>query len=177
MNCHIKSKGVVRIGTKTSQKSALVGDVTHALKGVEATILGSDSFNKTVIELGANMDDYMRLKELADEILKSRKSIDDLNRLFEHSCKNPKPQKEQNALLLKLTETRDLKTKEHEALTEEKEALSELMEDSSDAKVRVYKRVYPGVVIRMMNKVYEVKEERGPGVFALQDEKIIFQPA
>ncbi len=176
MNCHIESQGMVRIGTKTSQKSALVGDVTHALKGVEVTILGSDSFSKTVIELGANIDDYMRLKELVDEILKSRKSIDDLKRLFKHSCKNPKPQKEQNALLLKLTETRDIKTKEHEVLTEEKEKIRVLVEESNDAKVRVYKRVYPGVVIRMMNKLYEVSEERGPGVFALKDEKIIFQP-
>lgn len=177
INCHIESQGVVRVGTKTSQKSALVGDVTHALKGVEATILGSDSFSKTVIELGANTDDYIRLKELIDEILSAKKSIDDLNRLFEHSCKNPKSQKEQNALILKLTETRDLKTKEHEALVEEKEKIKEIMENSNDAKVIVYKRVYPGVIIRMLNKLHEVKEERGPGVFGLKGEKIIFQPA
>jgi uncharacterized protein len=176
MNCHIESQGVVHIGTRTSQKSALVGDVTHALKGVEATILGSDSFSKTVIELGANTDDYIRLKELIDEVISAKKSIDDLNRLFEHSRKNPKPQKEQNALLVKLTETRDLKTKEHEVLKEEKEKIRLLMEESSNAKVIVHKRVYPGVIIRMLNKLHEVKEERGPGEFFLKGEKIIFQP-
>ncbi len=175
INCNIKSEGIVRVGNKTSQKSALVGDVTHALKGVEATILGSDSFSKTVIELGANTDDYFRLKELVDEILSAKKGIDDLNRLFEHSCKNPKSQKEQNALLLKLTETRDLKTKESEDLIAEKEKIRTIMEESNEAKVIVHKRVYPGVIIRMLNKLHEVKEQRGPGVFSLKGEKIIFQ--
>ncbi len=50
------------------------------------------------------------------------------------------------------------------------------MEEANYVKVKVHKRVYPGVVIRMLNKHYEVTEERGPGVFVLEGEKIIYQP-
>ncbi len=176
VNCNISCEGIVHVGDKNSQKSALVGDVTHAMRGVEAAVLGSDSYSKTVIEVGANTDDYIRLKELVDEVLSAKKSLDDIKKLFDHSCKHPKPQKEQNVLIQKLTETRDSKTNEYQVLVEEKEKIRSIMEKSNDVKVKVHKRVYPGVVIRMLNKRYEVTEERGPGVFVLEGEKIIYQP-
>ena len=177
INCHTVCHGTMHVGDAHSRKSALVGDVTQAIKGVEVAILGSDSFNKTIIKVGAGSDSFMKLKELADEILNIKKGIADLNRLYEHCCKNPKSQKEQNAMLLKLTGTRDLKNKEYEELLEEKEKLKTLMEESKNAKVIVHKHVYPGVVIHMLNKAYEVKEERNAGVFLLKEEQIIFVPA
>ncbi len=176
INCHIVSQGTVHIGDAHSRKSALVGDVTQANKGIEVAILGSDSFNKTIIEVGAGSESFMKFREMADEILKIKKGVADLNRLHEHCCKNPKSQKEQNALLLKLTETRDLKNKEYEELLEEKEKLKILMEESKNAKVIVHKRVYPGVVIHILNKMYEVNEGRSSGVFLLKGEQIIFEP-
>ena len=94
--------------------------------------------------------------------------------MHDHCCKNPKPQKEQNALLLKLTDTLEQKNSEFEELTKEKEALAVLMTNSKDARVVVRSRVYPGVIIRIMNKVYEVKEERNSGVFLLKGEEIVF---
>jgi uncharacterized protein (DUF342 family) len=151
--------------------------VTQALKGVEVAILGSDSFNKTIVEVGVGIDAQMKLRELADEILSAKKAISDVKKLYEHCCKNPKAQKEQNALLLKLTGTLEQKNNEFDELFAEKEALAALMVDSKDARVVVRSRVYPGVVIRIMNKVYEVKEERNSGVFLLKGEEIVFAPA
>lgn len=177
INCHTVSQGTMHVGDAHSQKSALVGDVTRAIKGVEVAILGSDSFNKTIIEVGAGNDSYMKLREMADEILGVKKGIADINKLHEHCCKNPKSQKEQNALLLKLTGTLDQKNKEYTELLEEKEKLAELMEESKNAKVIVHKRVYPGVVIHILNKKYEVKQERSSGVFRLKGNEIIFVPA
>jgi uncharacterized protein len=177
INCHTVSQGKVYIGDAKSRKSALVGDVTQAIKGVEVAILGSDSFNKTIVEVGAGNDSYMKLKELVDEILSAKKGIADISKLHENCCKNPKSQKEQNALLLKLTSTLDLKNQEYNNLLEEKEALTILMQDSKDAKVVVHKRVYPGVVIRIMNKLYEVREERNSGEFVLKADKIVFEPS
>ena len=177
INCHTVSQGMVRIGDANSGKSALVGDVTQALKGVEVAILGSDSFNKTIIEAGTGGASFIKLKELTDEILNIKKGIADLNRLYEHCCKNPKPQREQNALLLKLTATQDQKKKIYEDLLEEKEKLNILIESSKNVKVIVHRRVYPGVVIHILNKTYEVNEERNSGVFILKGEQIIFEPA
>jgi uncharacterized protein len=177
INCHTVCQGAVQVGGSKSRKSTLVGDVTQAIGGVEVAILGSDSFNKTIIEVGAGNDSYMKLREMVDEILSIKKGIADINKLYEHSCKNPKSQKDQNALLLKLTGTLELKNKEYNKLLEEKEELTVLMEDSKNAKVIVRNRVYPGVVIRIMNKIHEVKEERSSGAFLLKGEKIIFVPA
>jgi len=177
INCHTSCQGLVQVGNSKSRKSILVGDVTQAIKGVKVAILGSDSFNKTIVEVGAGIDSQNKLKELVDEILGAKKAIADVKKLHEHCCKNPKAQKEQNALLLKLNGTLEQKNKEFSELLEEKEVLTALMADSKDARVVVRSRVYPGVVIRIMNKVYEVKEERSSGVFLLKGEDIIFAAA
>ncbi len=177
INCNTNSQGLVQVGNSKSKKSILAGDVTQAIKGVEVAILGSDSFNKTIIEVGAGNDVQMKLTGLVDEILRAKKAITDVKKLHEHCCKNPKSQKEQNALLLKLTGTLEQKNSEFEGLLEEKEALAALMADSKDARVVVRSRVYPGVVIRIMNKVYEVKEERTSGIFLLKGEEVVFAPA
>jgi len=177
INCNTNSQGIVQVGNSKSKKSILVGDVTQAIKGVEVAILGSDSFNKTIVEVGAGNDAQIKLRELVDEVLSTKKAITDVKKLHEHCCKNPKAQKEQNALLLKLSGTLEQKNIQFEELLEEKEALTALMADSKDARVVIRNRVYPGVVIRIMNKVYEVKEERNAGVFLLKGEEIVFAPA
>ena len=176
INCNTSSQGLVQIGNSKSKKSILVGDVTQAIKGVEVAILGSDSFNKTIVDVGAGNNAQMKLRELVDEILSAKKAISDVKKLHEHCCKNPKAQKEQNALLLKLSGTLEQKNNEFDVLLEEKEVLTALMADSKDARVVVRSRVYPGVVIRIMNKVYEVKEERNSGIFLLKGEEIVFTP-
>jgi len=176
INCNTSSQGLVQVGNNKSKKSILAGDVTQAIKGVEVAVLGSDSFNKTIVEVGAGIDAQMKLRELVDEILRAKKAISDVKKLHEHCCKNPKVQKEQNALLLKLTGTLEQKNNEFDELLEEKAALAALMADSKDARIVVRSRVYPGVIIRIMNKVFEVKEERNSGVFLLKGEEIIYTP-
>lgn len=176
INCHIVCKGTVHVGNKNSRKSALVGDITRANKGIEVAVLGSDSFNKTIIEAGAGSDSFIKLREMTDAITGTKKGIDDLARLHEHCCKNPKPQKEQNAMLLKLNGTREQKNKEYHDLLEAKEELQELIEESKNVKIVVHRHVFPGVVIRILNKFYEVREERNSGIFILKGDRIIFEP-
>jgi len=176
INCHIVCQGAVHVGNKNSRKSALVGDVTRANKGIEVAVLGSDSFNKTIIEAGAGSDSFIKLREMTDVITGIKKGIDDLERLHEHCCKNPKPQKEQNAILLKLNDTREQKNKEYHDLLETKETLQELIEESKNVKVVVHRHIFPGVVIRILNKFYEVREERNSGIFLLKGDRIIFEP-
>ncbi len=176
VNCNTSSQGLVQVGNSKSKKSILVGAVTQAIKGVEVAVLGADSFNKTTVEVGAGNDVQIKLRELVDDILRAKKAISDVKKLHEHCCKNPKAQKKQNALLLKLTGTLEQKNNEFDELIEEKEALTTLLYDSKDARVVVRSRVYPGVVIRILNKVYEVKEERSSGIFLLKGEEIVFAP-
>lgn len=176
INCHTNCQGLVQVGNSKSKKSILVGDVTNAIKGVEVAILGSDSFNKTIVEVGVGIDAHVKLKELVDEILSVKKAISDVKKLHEDCCKNPKAEKEKNALLLKLASTLEQKNHEYDELLEEKAALVALMADSKGARVVVRSRVYPGVVIRIMNKVYEVTEERNTGVFLLKGDEIVFVP-
>ncbi len=177
INCHTTSQGFVKVGNSKSRKSILVGDITQAIKGVDVANLGSDSFSKTIVEVGVGASSHKKLSELVDEILNVKKAIADVKKLYEHCCKHPKSQNEQNALLLKLTGTLEQKNKEFSGLLEKKEALTVLMADSKDAKVIVRNRVYPGVVIHIMNKSYEVKEERSSGVFLLKGDDIIFAVA
>ena len=73
INCKTNSQGLVQVGKNNSKKSILVGDLTQAMKGVEVAILGSDSFNKTIVEVGAGIDEQIKLRELVDEILSAKK--------------------------------------------------------------------------------------------------------
>lgn len=176
INCHSVCDGIMHIGEPHSRKSSLSGNITHAYKGIQATALGSDSFIQTIIIAGAGIETTKELMDSTEELKKTNAALEDLGRVYTHYCKNPKPQAEQNVLLLKLEETREIKTQEHEELSSENERLKTLIETSKDAKIIVHKRIYPGVKIILSNKIYEVKEERGSGVFRLQGEKVIFEP-
>ena len=122
------------------------------------------------------MESIMQYKQINEEITKTKAVLEDLARVHAHYCKNPKPQKEQNALLIKLEETRGIKNHEFEEIKEEYEKLKILLEESKNSKVIVYRRIYPGVKIHILNKFYEVTEERGSGIFCLENDNIIFQP-
>lgn len=176
INCHSVCNGVMRIGEPHSKKSGVSGNITHAYQGIESSIIGSDSFNQTIIIAGVGIETTKQLIELNDELNKAKVVLDDLERVHLHYCKNPKSQEEQNALLQKLEETRELKIQERDELTNENERLKVLVDKSKDAKIIVHKRIYPGVKIILSGKTYEVKEERGAGIFRLQGEKVIFEP-
>ena len=114
--------------------------------------------------------------DVAEEIKNIKVVLEDLERVYAHYCKNPKSQEEQNALLLKLEETREIKNSELDELNSDTEQLQNIVESSKDAKIIVHKRIYPGVKIILSNKTYEVKEERGAGIFCIEDENVIFVP-
>ena len=176
INCHSVCHGVMRVGDKHSKKSGLVGNITHAYRSIESSVLGSDSFNQTIVIAGAGIETMKEMMDKAEELKKMKLTATDLDRVYKHYCKHPKPQQEQNALLLKLEETRDMNNGKLSELNREHDILKQLVEQSKQARVFITKRVYPGVKIFISNKNYEVKEEHGPGVFLLSGEKIIFEP-
>ncbi len=101
-------------------KSSIVGNITHAYKGIESTILGSDSFKKTIIIAGAGIEVIKQLMDTTDELKKIKITLDGLERVYTQYCNNPKLQEEQNVSFLKIKETREIKTRELEDLKLEK---------------------------------------------------------
>lgn len=175
-NCQTACDGIVHVGDVRSGEGTILGDITHAYKGIEVDVLGSEGFDETVIEVGVGSVAYMRLKVMPVETRELEKSIADLKKGYEHYRKNSKPQKGNDAILLKLSNALEQKNKEYNALLKEKETTENLFESSKGVKVIVNERVYPGVVIHILDQAYKVEEEMGAGVFLIEDDEIVFEP-
>lgn len=174
IGCDTHSQGMVYVGNAHARKSTLVGGITRAFKGVEAAVLGTDSYQKTVIEAGLGPDFMKLFKQLTEELEAKKTSLDTLQQAHDHYPQQKNP--EQEELLEKLINTLDATRKEYDDMFARHKVLQEQIELSKKTKIIVHRRVYPGVWIHIMDKIYEVTQERNAGVFRLDDaEHIIFE--
>lgn len=175
-NCQTACDGVVHVSNAQSGEGTILGDITHAYKGIEVDVLGSEDCNETVVEVGVGSVAYMRLQAMPTETRALEKSIAELKKGYEHFRRNPKPKKEQDVVLSKLTTALEQKNKEYAALLKEKDTTQNLLEGSRDVKVIVNERVYPGVVIHILDQAFKVEEEMGAGMFFIKEGEITFEP-
>ena len=174
IGCDTHSQGMVYVGNAHAKKSTLVGGITRAFKGVEAAVVGTDSYQKTVIEVGLGPDFMKLFKQLSVELQAKEISLNTLQRAHDRYPQQKKPGQEE--LFEKLINTLDTTRKEYDDMFSRHKALQEQIEISKKTKVIIHKRVYPGVWIHILDKIYQVTEEKNAGVFHLDDtEHIIFE--
>ena len=174
IGCDASCQGKISVGDAHSKKSSLIGGITRGSKGIEAAVLGTDSYQKTFIEAGLGPDFMKHFKQLAVELETKKTSLEDLQKVSEHYQKQSSPQQEE--LLQKVANTLKTMKQEYDDVLFEHDALEGQLEESKKATVVVHRHVYPGVWIHILDKIYEVTEERNAGVFRLDGKHIIFEP-
>lgn len=157
MHSNISAGQMIQV---TRNKGLLVGGVSRAGRLIEANIIGSHLATSTELEVGIDPELKNKLKEMEDEIQKSRlnldktlKAIDILEKLKKQQGKLPEEKRlmllRLQATAAKLQEDIDIRKLEYD---EEKTKLDE----TDKGRINVYQKIYPGVKIVIGRSAYNI---------------------
>lgn len=144
------------------KRAKIVGGYLRAAQEINAAVIGTSGGTETIVEVGFDPKTKAEIEELTTQIKVLRDNLDEVNKNL-HSLvrlkKQNKKLSEEKTKFLK-----DLKV-EHNKLTMQIKNLDEEIEDkttyltnlSIDGIVGASKEVFPGVIIRVEDKEYEVK--------------------
>lgn len=175
LNCHIMSEQEVSV---LGKRGIIVGGVTSAIKGIEATIIGNMSEVKTKIELGVGEDVYShirKVKEKYNNLTEENKKIEDgikkINTILE-KADNP-DLAEKKLYLMRTKIERDTKIS---GLQQEIRRCKINIENAQGAKLKVNKSIYRGAKITI-NGVSRIIESENYNVTYYKDgAEISFKP-
>ncbi|HHW40367.1 MAG TPA: DUF342 domain-containing protein [Syntrophomonadaceae bacterium] len=162
------------------RKGFLVGGICRAGEEIEAKTIGSNMATVTELEVGVDPEQrvaYNKIvaarKEIEKNLDKVEKALHLLKVLVEEGKTLP-PEKE--SLLSKLEHTRwELKSKLEEVMQAE-ENLFRSLSMLGKGKVKVNNHIHPGVIIRIGNLTYYVRDEMKCVVFAIQEGEVRAMP-
>jgi len=160
--CSFKTNGRLIVG---SERGSLVGGLSRARKGVEASILGSENGIKTEISFG---QDYL----VADMIEAEEKEIEKLKLLIVQS---DRAMAEAQRIGTGLDQSRQDKVKLVKLLERRSIRLFDLREKFEEhfpaSEVKVRGMVYPGVILESHNRFYEVRSRKSNVVFTFDQQQ------
>lgn len=174
INSEISSNGVITVGSNKARHSAIIGGHTRAFKHIEANVLGSKSFHHTAISIGFTQEMKQLQHDIRSDIAAREHELEQLAQL-ENFYQNHN-RDEANEVLRKTELTRNKLVKEILPLQKRLDEISRDVEANSDISVIVYKRIYPGVTIKLDDYVFEVTREMSGGTFILEDNKVVYKP-
>ncbi|MFT5132253.1 MAG: hypothetical protein ACI9SC_000718 [Gammaproteobacteria bacterium] len=175
VSCYSFCRGTMFIGSSNSKKGTLIGGTTYAIKGIVAANMGSEGCKKTVVSVGAKPDVLQKLKKIREDLTKLEHEVTKLEHIYaQHRQSQSKGNSE---AVEKIALTFHAKKQELEQLEIEQAKSLAQIEIAKKATVVVHQNVYPGVIIQILDKSYEVKKKENAGLFFLEDELILFRPA
>lgn len=148
LNCESIAMNTINV---SGEKGAIVGGVTYAIYGINASVIGNQAEIKTLFEIGANKYYKQKIKDMDTDIEEAGKKIvvlkSELERLAgSRSSEELKTltlyQNVQASLIGKLHELEGLKSELNEYTRKKERAVTEIG-------VRVKHYAYPGVIIRV----------------------------
>ncbi len=148
LNCESIAMNTINV---SGEKGAIVGGVTYAIYGINASVIGNQAEIKTLFEIGANKYYKQKIKDMDTDIEEAGKKIvvlkSELERLTaSRSSEELKTltlyQNVQASLIGKLHELEGLKAELNEYTRKKERAVTEIG-------VRVRHYAYPGVIIRV----------------------------
>ena len=176
MDCEVDCQGKI---VMDGARGSIIGGVVHAIQGVEVTSLGNDAEKKTEVTVGASGEVYSRLRVLEKKIEATAvnlqkiegglKQFDALEAQRGVSYAND-PRRMQ-LLRIKIRDTATLASDK-----EEEKKLRRLVERSKGACVSVLKEVYPGVIIRIEDLRFDLRNIGKSVEFYKLSDKISTRP-
>jgi hypothetical protein len=173
MNNQLTAMNQILIGKPGGKKGLIIGGTACAMMLIQAASIGSSAGAKTYIQAGLNPLTQEKLNNSEREIESNEKSQNDIKKIITF-VKNH-PEKDKDGLLDKAQRTLDKLSAELAVLQADREGLLSDMSFAEYAKIVVEQNIYNGVEIRIGDKNWPIKEERGKTVFRLIDRKISFE--
>lgn len=154
MNCNITCGDSVNI---SGRFGIIVGGKVHALREIEATIIGNMAETRTELEVGTGEDLYAKLgyvegkeKEIETELVKLKSAYEKICKIIEQ-CPEKKELNYDKTRIMRAKIEKEAKISE---LVKEKQELLDKMAKVGNAKIIVLKSIYPGSKL-MINGVAE----------------------
>ncbi|MFW6386435.1 MAG: FapA family protein [Bacillota bacterium] len=152
----------------TQKKGLLVGGSSRATSEIEVNIVGSALATDTKIAAGIDPELKNRLAELDEEIeednhnlLKAKKALELLENMKQKSQLPPNKEK----TYYKLVNTQERLEDALEDKKAERERISEQMRNSTQGRIKVYQKIFPGVQIYVGNAQKHIKNETSRTMF------------
>ena len=174
INSKVSSNSAISVGSKKSKKSAIIGGRVTAHTKVEALVLGSSAYPKTVVSVGFTQEAKQQQRDLTGNIETKEGELTRLDQVETHYKLKPKAGADE--VMRKISATRESLTKEIESLKEQLDEAMEQVKQSENVRVVVHKQIFPGVTIKINDYDYKVTREMSGGTFALENNEIIFRP-
>jgi uncharacterized protein (DUF342 family) len=173
MNSQLTAMNQILVGKPGTKKGLIIGGTARAMMLIQAASIGSSAGVKTYIQTGLNPLTQEQLNNVDNAIEANEKSQNDIKKIIAFVTNNP--EKNQNGLLDKAQRTLEKLTAELALLITDRESFMADMSFAEYAKIVVEQGLYNGVEIRIGDKNWKAKEERGKTVFRLIDRKISFE--
>ncbi len=172
LNC--ESIAMNRINV-SGEKGAIVGGITYAIYGINASVIGNQAEIKTVFEIGANKFYKQRVKDMDAKIDEASKKAMVLKQEMERLIGSRAPeelksltlfQNVQASLINKLHELETLKLELNEYTRQKEKAVTVIG-------VRVKNYAYPGVVIKVDDRSLALTDIVCEVFFRRQNNKVM----
>lgn len=160
-------------------KGVIMGGKYTALDGVEASIIGSENYVKTEVTLGNNAILSKEAEELKKSIEQMEDKVDQLGKVLNTLAELAKktklpPEREQlkaEAFRSRLKMLNEIK-KSHKRIEE----INEILKLTQNLSVVCKKIMYPGVILRINNCVYNVNTAENRVRASVEGADIVFRP-
>lgn len=173
INCNIKTNDKLYLEGKHAR---LIGGVVYATMGVEASNIGNHYGVKTEVYVGVNKElkkeiNYHEncVKEAQDMLDKIAVGLKQLEQ-FQKEGKDVDPQGVNKASLLR---TKIVKQADIAAHTQQLNKISETVDNSQDAHIDAFYKVYQGTVVGINDAVHNVEEEQESVCFVEKEGNIL----
>lgn len=173
LNCDATSGG--EIVTK-GKRSMISGGIVRANKGISTAVLGSKARNKTILELGCNIDDneqYMKCirerDDIESQIIKVREVVEAMQ--LKLGATNAR----QNESFLKLQSTLDSKKEEKEEVLKKLANIEAERIARNSLTVQIANEAFENSVICINNSKLALREDLKHPIFTCEGRNVVYK--
>lgn len=173
MQSNLIAANRIIVGNETSiGKGRLVGGSARAALLVKAKVIGSEAMMSTLVEAGFDPQMQEQLRNLVAELGEWAKKMAEMEKVLAFAKQNPG---KISAESLQRVEKTHLDAQTHmTVLSEEIETQNKKLLLSEDGQVIVEKKIYEGVEVIVGGVRNKIIAERGPGVFHLRENELVY---
>ena len=174
INSKVSSNGTITIGSQRSKHSAIIGGRITAHNKIEALVLGSNAYHRTIISVGFTQETKQQQRGLKQDIETRKKDLEQLDQIKARCQLHPEHINDET--LLKVSATQEAILNNLATLEEQLNQLIQQINQAENVSVIVHKKIYPGVIIKINEHSYKVDKELTGGTFTINDNHIVFHP-
>ncbi len=163
----------VIVGREGSRKGHIVGGSAHASQLIKVVVAGSPAGLRTEIKTGLNPQLQSSFYAVEIRLDKLQKDLAEVSRALGYARGNA--QRVAQDILQKAEKTHEKLEQEIENCELEKEELEKRLQLADNAKVMISKQIYGNVTVHVGHQAWQVRDDRGGGIFRIIEGEITFE--